>query len=383
MNLKFRKRALVVLALLAAGLCGEALLYHGLFSGIPKITEFYQTGNSSAQDVTAAELPVIRRESGQSVTGYGTVSAAASVQSGKSQPVDAVYTDNFYPKVYPIRMLAGSFHFTVQPSVIISDKLAGSLFIGLDCIGDHLSLNGKTYTVAGVFKEDNGILAQLSRGREQVFVPLPDNNAKLAVVSFAGGESPEYSLSPLNQTEKAILSGYCPVSLKDEVTLHTLSHTILRNLIFLGLLVILSAFTVRRFRNVIKRIREGMREEYLPGSLKKNRRYLAFHFILGLLGILLFLFCISLLWSPPLPFDFIPDTNLFDWDFYRKAIIARAQLQNCVPFVMCYKNYISLAGNILLWYDFVYLFILACAGWRNRRRLLCRERKSRIERQNM
>jgi len=344
--------------------CAEEILFQSLLSNVPDITELYAKSDVSVPNITAKMLGVIREESKSAVSGCYTKSAMASVPSGKSETVNVVYTDNDYSKVYPLQMITGSFHLIIEPTVVIGGNLAAKLFIGSNIIGDSLNIGGTTYTVGGVYQDNNSFLSEISKGSDQIFVLNQDRQAQLTLISFAQGGSPYRCLSPLNKLAKTSLSSYYGVSLKEESNLAGLPRTVFWMILELAVFLLICAFSIRHFWNTSIRLRESFQKDYSLEVITKNWRYFTCQLILGLLSILLLITIISHLQLPQLPSEFIPNDNIFNISFYCEAIITKMQSQNSVMIPMYYPQYIKKVGFILLLYNVCLMNICMCAIWK-------------------
>ena len=368
MDVKWNKGNAFLLLFLAAGLLAGELLYRGLFADVPDVTEFYWKGGSGSF-LSADTLDSFRRNSAAAVAACRFEVSAAVAKSGNGADVTVVYTDNDYGRVYPMRMLSGSFHLTKTPSAVIGENLAARLFHSAKAVGVPLTVGGKTYTVSGVYAENDGFISELSKGRDQIFVLRTDDGRELQAVGFRSAKSPGHALADLNVAMRAQISGYEGISLQEEKNLAAIPRAVLWFVFAAAAALLLLAFAVRRFRRAADIYRGALKKEYPLGAAFVFRKQILRQLIPGLLAVFLILLCVCLPKWPGLPADLIPVRGIFDFDFYRRAIIRRAQSGNDVPFPMYYPRYIQKAGILLLLYDACFLVSSVCLAAKPWRRL--------------
>lgn len=114
------------------------------------------------------------------ITGKGMVSSGSAAVTA-----NLLYTDSRYGGMTGLRILKGTF-LSGGKNAVISDGLASRLFLSQDILGAKLEIEGRTFTICGVYRNEASIAAKLSEnGIESVFLPLdayPDGSAHIKTV---------------------------------------------------------------------------------------------------------------------------------------------------------------------------------------------------------
>lgn len=113
------------------------------------------------------------------VSAQTSVSAkvSAAVSTYEYDEVTLSLTDDQYPRFHQLDFVKGAMFSTAvsgrnTDAAVISEKLATQVFASVDVIGSTFKVNGVKLTVVGVYREEPGILSQISTdGRCEVLVP--------------------------------------------------------------------------------------------------------------------------------------------------------------------------------------------------------------------
>lgn len=101
----------------------------------------------------------------------------------ETQAVTAYYTAADAPALFALTMCNGGFDAWEAGSIVISDRLAVALFLTDQAVGRTVRFNGQEYTVRGVYREPDSLLARLSQTTTpSVYLPLSDYPAQDAAV---------------------------------------------------------------------------------------------------------------------------------------------------------------------------------------------------------
>ena len=145
----------------------------------------YSAGTNSATNVDAdfikmADVDAVRRQfSSRIVAATGVMSNGSRLMiNGKEQDVSVIGSDEFYPTVRNMVLLAGHFMDgsdvrSRQHVAMLTEKLADRLYASPDnSIGQIIKLFGFRFTVVGVFKERTSTFGFSEITNETVLMPI-------------------------------------------------------------------------------------------------------------------------------------------------------------------------------------------------------------------
>ncbi|MCL2462427.1 MAG: ABC transporter permease [Defluviitaleaceae bacterium] len=201
--------------------------------------------------------------------GFAAQDGYAQTPGGAGAGVNLTFAQAGYGWAAKLNMTSGAFFpDTAENLAVIDEGLALTLYMSTDIIGAPLDINGFTYTICGVCKNEESFAGALSRdGKMAVYLPLRSEAGKSAnlndiFVVPAEGEA----LGPALQNRLDILSnaGIPVANVRDHTeTLGLLRQDgrIQRFFIFIGAAVCLGFFGIRR---VIALAKERL-------AIRKNR----------------------------------------------------------------------------------------------------------------
>lgn len=139
----------------------------------------------------------------EEVSGGVALSEAATVTLetgvGVRQPVLLQAVGGGYGEITGLKLVRGT-DLSTPGTVIISQKLATELYLSLDVLGAAVCLDGKTYTIGGVYRQEEGLLAQLSRGpQETIYRRIDSRETATGLLMTGAGEGTDQMLQRLNQ----------------------------------------------------------------------------------------------------------------------------------------------------------------------------------------
>jgi len=231
----------------------------------------------------------------------------------------------------PSRMIKGEFlneyHLKQASSVVvISDRLALSLFLTLEVLGENIILNGLSYKIVGVYKyPSNPLFLPGGYDKEVVYIPINSIlNYKELPINQILFSIPEEFQSIYSVFDKS--NDYELVNKLNNFQCNLYRHnsrkfnqwTNILNFI-MGLTVILLIFRliIRLLKKLIKYMKANLEDYYFKDLLLRFKIYII------LFLPLLVLIIIIILWiSKQIQFDFfyeqgdIPPENLFDISYY-------------------------------------------------------------------
>jgi hypothetical protein len=167
------------------------------------------------QPVGASAFPASLLEQMQEellVTGAAARTERVWTAAGKGGSASIIYTDRYYPSIYPLNMKYGGFWTT--EGAVISDRLAKELFLSENCIGAELQLANGTVTITGVYAAGSDFLSKAVPSAD-LFLPLNSSDAA-EMVAFSGSEPASYYLSIIPSNARSRLSGWTALRLYPE-----------------------------------------------------------------------------------------------------------------------------------------------------------------------
>jgi len=146
---------------------------------LPEVVEYAVLDNSNAISFSEAdEAAYVNSNLTVNVLSRKTGNISTKNNTGLSENVNIIFTDDKFPMVHNINLLKGSFFsndnpLNVSEKIVISDNLANSLFKSYDVIGNEIVLSGKKKIISGIYITENNIFSELaSNGQETVFVSI-------------------------------------------------------------------------------------------------------------------------------------------------------------------------------------------------------------------
>jgi putative ABC transport system permease protein len=153
---------------------GSNLIYAEYSAGTATATK------ADADFIKIADVEAVRRQFGSRIVAATGVMSNGSqlVITGKEQDVSVIGSDQYYPTVRNMMLLAGHFMDesdvrTRQHVVMLTEKLADRLYITpQNSIGQVIKLFGLRFTVIGVFKERTSTFGISEITNETVLMPI-------------------------------------------------------------------------------------------------------------------------------------------------------------------------------------------------------------------
>lgn len=146
---------------------------------LPEVVEYAVLDSSNAISFSEAdEAAYVNSNLTVNVLSRKTGDISTKNNTGLSEKVNIIFTDDKFPMVHNINLLKGSFFsndnpLNVSEKIIISDNLANSLFKSYDVIGNEIVISGKKKIISGIYITENNIFSELaSNGQETVFVSI-------------------------------------------------------------------------------------------------------------------------------------------------------------------------------------------------------------------
>ncbi len=146
---------------------------------LPEVVEYAVLDSSNVISFSEAdEAAYVNSNLTVNVLSRKTGDISTKNNTGLSEKVNIIFTDDKFPMVHNINLLKGSFFsndnpLNVSEKIIISDNLANSLFKSYDVIGNEIVISGKKKIISGIYIAENNIFSELaSNGQETVFVSI-------------------------------------------------------------------------------------------------------------------------------------------------------------------------------------------------------------------
>ncbi len=144
----------------------------------------------------AALATVMPPVSVQAFSGLDAPVSPVLAQDGYAEleSVTAYYTTADAPALFGLTMQYGEFAPWEDDNIVIGSELAAALFLTEDAVGQTVSFNGREYTVCGVYRQQDSLLARVSQTpAPAVFLPLaayPDQNVMIGDILVGFVDAP-------------------------------------------------------------------------------------------------------------------------------------------------------------------------------------------------
>lgn len=338
-----------------------------LNNSVSNVIEYKNISNNVG--ITFDELSKVKgKYKDLKLTGYREVPTNVTNKYGISPEegikTKTVLTDENYFDLYPFEIITGGKldFLSIKNGdkvAIISDVLAASLFKSTDIIGSTLNINEVKYKIAGVYRENKSLLYSAAEdGYERVYIPYTaytnhDKNDSSFLDVMTTRETKNYDEKSIDNKLNKVLG--------DKLTLYkSVNYTVSKEIIFqnikilyfiIGMFVII--FLIRMIAKFIREaqvfLKEKLKGNYINEVLKNDRKeFLIFlsKIFVCILGIVIIFNLVK--FNLVILDKYLPSDNIFDMDFYSKAIISNIQLNNANENGVSnvYNRYISVVGNV-------------------------------------
>ncbi|MCY6958814.1 ABC transporter permease [Clostridium brassicae] len=300
-----------------------------------------------------------------------------------------VLTDENHFILYPNEIIRGGKidYLSVKNGsniAIISDVLATSFFKNIDVIGNNININNEKYKIVGVYKKNNSLLYSASQDiYERVYVPYTsyksitkDGKNYLDIISTketsTNGEKSIY-----NKLTKVVGDKLGMYSVYNYTVSKKVIYEQIRILYFImGIvaIVFLGVIMIRHIKKMIAFFKKSMKDKYLKEIIKEKPVE-----VKVILGRILFCLIAVIVIFNLIKFNivfvdkYLPNENVFDIEFYRKAIIKDIQIANANECGVSnvYNRYLSNVSSIqyLLLFMEVVTFIVLLVNIKARKML--------------
>lgn len=264
----------------------------------------------------------------------------------EGESVDLILTDEHYGEIAPLEMLYGNYFLRSDTPeenrfIVISDKLAVRFFLTDNAVGNTLRVNGTDCRICGVYRAEEGLLAEASSsGREAVYAPFDLDPEAVPQLLYVRGGDASIHQSIADGAAGAFGHGIGWETISAYPEIQSMARQLFRGVVFLwGIPVVLlvSVCLFRQGKAAVLGLQAGRR------SLREC--LLCLPWLAGLAAVLL-LIC----FPPEIPPQYLPADNIFDFPFYTRTILQALQARNAAPICDFYWN-LSHIG------------LLACLAW--------------------
>ncbi|MGO5074988.1 ABC transporter permease [Clostridium sporogenes] len=255
-----------------------------------------------------------------------------------------VLTDENHFILYPNKIIRGGKidYLSVKNGnniAIISDVLATSLFKNVNVIGNNININNEKYKIVGVYKNDKSLLYSASQDiYERVYVPytsykniIKDRKNYLDTIS-AKETSTNGEKSIYNKLTKVVgdkLGMYCVYNYTVSKKVIYEQIRILYFIMGIVAIIVLGIIMIGHIKKMIIFFKKSMEDKYLKEIIKEKPWEVKI-----ILGRILFCLIAVIVIFNLIKFNivfvdkYLPTENVFDIEFYRKAIIKDIQIAN-------------------------------------------------------
>ena len=361
-RLNFIIALLVFIALFAVNMH----LNYALNGNVPNMLEYKKINSDGISFTKFNEVKGKCKE--VTFTGYSEISCKVKniydVFPGKDIKTKAVLTDENFFSLYPYEFIGGGKldYLSVQNGnkvAVISDNLAIDLYKSTKIIGDIIYINDEKYKIVGVYKTNKAFTYGISEdGYERVIIPysaytLPDKNKSLSVDVFTTKETDKNTSEKINKKLTETLgSNLSLYNMLNYSLSKKISFQYTRILcFFIGScgIVVLIKLLIKHFKKLITFFKENLKTNYFWEVIKENKKEiltLSTKVVLCLVSIIVIFSLIK--FNIVINDNYLPSDNIFDLNFYRKAIVKNMQLINANEngFSNVYNRYVTNISGI-------------------------------------
>ena len=252
-----------------------------------------------------------------------------------------VFTNEIFLEFYNINIIEGSFldEYMVRQHkkvAVISDSTAISLFMNTSVIGNKILINDQIYEIVGVYEENKNLLNELSSdGYSKIFVPYTSNyNYEESYVEIfsLSINSDKGTTEVENKIRKYVGEKFDSYRKVDFYKLKKVAIEVVEiSKFFIG--IILCSYIINIIIKIMSKqynlIKNDMKNYYLNEIIKNRRKILINSlFKIIILIVLIIIIFINVKFKITILPEWLPDTNIFDINYYKSEIFRFIQLCN-------------------------------------------------------
>ncbi|PJI07690.1 hypothetical protein CUB90_07365 [Clostridium sp. CT7] len=352
---------IIWLIVFIAILVGSAYFNYMLSLEVPNMVEYKRI---SSNGITFQELNKVKEKcSNLNFTGYAentcNVKNKYEVIPNKDIKTKVVLTDENFFQLYPYKLIDGGKldYLSVKNGnrvAVISDNLANALYKTTKIVGDIIIINDEKYKIIGVYKTNKSFTYSMSDdGYERIMIPyssyrVSDKKESLSVDVFTIRDTVQNNASKINNKLIEVVGS--------KLSLYSmLNYTISKKISFQYTLIMCflvgSCGIIYFIKLLIKYIKEfnqlikdNLKNKYFWCLVKENTKEI----LINIGKITICLVCIVLIFklikfNIVIQDSYLPADNIFDFEFYRKAIVKNVQLVNAKEngFSNIYNRYLT------------------------------------------
>lgn len=316
---------------------------YGMKKNVPDIVEYRRINNEGIDFKT---FDKIKNQETQHLecTAYSEAKCSVKNAYGVTNDSDAktklVLADENYFSLYNHNFIKGR-----KPDsglmksdvnvAVISEKLAVDMYKTVHVIGNKIDINGQAYTIMSVYKNDDSYIYKSSEdGYERIIIPYDSYKNKdlpvLDVLSVKHDSSK--NTDSVYSFEKSLSSNIDMYTKTDLSLSKNINFQYLRILLFVVgclIIVLLCRLIIKVCKNLKSFIKGKLKDYYFMQLLCKEKRQLIMFLLKTGLIIALIIIIFSLAKFNIVVNDkYLPNDNIFDISFYKKAIINNSQIIN-------------------------------------------------------
>lgn len=281
----------------------------------------------------------------EDVSGYKeTITGVSNKYGLYTNGVKLVQINENYSCFYRNKMIEGSFPDEQAINrgdylAVISNVLAVRLYKSTNAIGNEIDIQGERFTVSGVYKGRDSILASIcGDGFDRVFVPYKCvfNEGRDIISILTLAKDTGITVAGFEEDLKAKLD--VDLSAYDAVDIPTLLIVLSQyNRLFVFISGILVAiyilvFMIKHVKKVARRLKIGMDADYSIGILKAEKKHLIADLsVFFICGLVIFIIIYFIRFRLYISNDYIPDDNIFDIKFYFERLMNGIRTDNSFP----------------------------------------------------
>ncbi len=311
--------------------------------------------SSSDSRMTYDDIDIMRKK-GISVSGQYAEKDAIYTNSEKI-PVSCIYTDSAYETLSNLVITNGRFIRENQDEVVIGSSLAEKLFMTEHASGLKIQIGGREYTVCGVYKESENILAEMSKGLEQVYFAYDKTDSNIL---FSQALYRNDSQTPVNlllpKSVYSVLNAGNDYNLYEESVFLTSFADFVLLLLWIFVIIEAVRFVITEGKSFTKKVKLLNQDGYMSYTIKKSTlpfvRFVSLSILSAAVCIVLYM---MLDFNFYIPQRFLPSDKIFDLSFYLKQIIALFNGYNMIP-----PEFAGSVQTIRLMFIFSFMLFLLC-----------------------
>lgn len=370
MNLRIYKSSNIVISIVAIAIMLTFSIYLKLCLDSKIIDSIAYKNTKKITGITFNELNKLQQVNSKfEVTGYSEIPTEAESKFGvRIDKVKVVFTDEKEINFYPKKIIEGAFFDALDLNkqsnqVVISESMANKFFKTTKVIGNTIKFMEKNYYITGVYQDENKsmLYAMAQDEYERVYVPYSTMNIEgqfvdVLTVKVPKGNDEKYVYNELNKTLGDKVRSYKSDNYGYNKLIASQTFNMFIFIAGILLIIFIIIYVKNNILKLIKMIKEKAKELYFLQIIQAEYKHILLESSKILICIIMIFIVFNIIKFPlAIPEKYIPSDYIFDFNFYREAIISSFQDTNSSLKLIgdVYDRYIS-------YISYIQLLLLAC-----------------------